>query len=80
VPRLREQFDKAGLGLWDNRWSEVYDFTPSGGAANSANVGLGVTHLSLDVKVWEGPKRSALLCEVDIVWQRGAYEGSIQRG
>lgn len=48
---LREQFDKAGLSIWDNRWSEVYDFTPEAGKANSVNVGLEVTHLTLGVKV-----------------------------
>lgn len=69
MPRLREQFDKAGLGLWDNRWSEVYDFTPSGGAANSANVGLGVTHLSLDVKVWEAGSEGGHVIRINnMIW------------
>lgn len=28
-PELRSQFDSAGLDVWNNNWSEIYDFTPT---------------------------------------------------
>lgn len=29
--QLRSQFDSAGLSVFDNRWSEIHNFTPSTG-------------------------------------------------
>ncbi len=26
-PGLREQFEKANLNIWDNKWSDMYDFS-----------------------------------------------------
>ena len=31
---LHSQFEGAGLSVWNNKWSEVYDFTPSAGTTN----------------------------------------------
>lgn len=33
-PQLRDQFSKAGLSLFNNNWSNVYDFTPVEGETN----------------------------------------------
>ena len=33
-PLLKQQISSAGLSLWNNNWTELYDFTPSSSKLN----------------------------------------------
>ncbi len=43
---LAAQFEKSKLSVWNNKWSEVYDFTPSPGAGNKTSANWKAMNMS----------------------------------
>jgi len=64
---MAAQFEHARLSVWNNKWSEVFDFTPSEGCGNKTSKNWKAMDMGVESHVKYVPER--------IEWRQASSRG-----